>query len=277
MIDSIINYFTKIPYLMRHAYHRQKSQWIWLAAPFIVSLIALFITMLIFKINGTEEIKQAQGYFKLTAGTSFFYIWIAIYRSYRTFKSEYFTGKLFNLNPIVQNMVIAIVLCLTMLISLICIIIATPVNIESSIYSTLFFGIMSMLFVVVVSTLLGLCSILSRKVDIIYYVISCIMFLIVPILFIPNSNTTLLSHVLMLNPLYYLIEGFAQSVVLGVLSLNNIPYHLYYLLFLALLCVWIYALYRIVAHKKYVHTTASKNVEGKSNHSVQDETTTKEN
>ncbi|SCT20811.1 sugar ABC transporter permease [Staphylococcus caeli] len=259
MIDSMINYFTKTPYLMRHAYHHLKSQWIWLVTPFIVSLLALLTTMVIFKMNGTEEIKQAQGYFKLTAATSFLYIWIAIFCSYKTFKSEYYTGKLFNLNPIFQNIVIALVLCLTMLISLICIIIATPVNIESSIYSTLFFAIMSVFFVVIVSTLLGLCSILNRKVDMVYYVVSCVMFFIVPILFIPNSNTTLLTHILMLNPMYYLIEGFAQSVVLGVLSLNNIPYHLYYLLFLALLCVFIYALYRVVAHKKYVLVNTQKN------------------
>ncbi|NWK83888.1 sugar ABC transporter permease [Staphylococcus sp. GSSP0090] len=258
MIDSMINYFINTPHLLRHAYQRLKSQWMWLVIPFIVSILVLLIMVLIFKMNGTEEIKQARGFFRLAAVMSFAYIWIAIYQSYNTFKHDYFTGKLFNLNPIFQNIIIALLFSVIMYISLIMIILATPVNIESSMLSTLFFVAMSLVFMVVISTLLGLIAIVSNKVNIIYYVVSVVMFFIVPIIFIPNTNTTLVSHILMLNPLYYLIEGISQSVVLGTLSLNNIPHHIYFLLFLALLCVVIYALYRCIAHKKYSYVNTNK-------------------
>lgn len=258
MIDSMINYFINTPHLLRHAYQRLKSQWMWLVIPFIVSILVLLTMVLIFKMNGTEEIKQARGFFRLAAVMSFAYIWIAIYQSYNTFKHDYFTGKLFNLNPIFQNIIIALLFSVIMYISLIMIILATPVNIESSMLSTLFFVAMSLVFMVVISTLLGLIAIVSNKVNIIYYVVSVVMFFIVPIIFIPNTNTTLVSHILMLNPLYYLIEGISQSVVLGTLSLNNIPHHIYFLLFLALLCVVVYALYRCIAHKKYSYVDTYK-------------------
>lgn len=258
MIDSMINYFINTPHLLRHAYQRLKSQWMWLVIPFIVSILVLLIMVLIFKMNGTEEIKQARGFFRLAAVMSFAYIWIAIYQSYNTFKHDYFTGKLFNLNPIFQNIIISLLFSVIMYISLIMIILATPVNIESSMLSTLYFVAMSLVFMVVISTLLGLIAIVSNKVNIIYYVVSVVMFFIVPIIFIPNTNTTLVSHILMLNPLYYLIEGISQSVVLGTLSLNNIPHHIYFLLFLALLCVVIYALYRSFAHKKYSYVNTDK-------------------
>ncbi|PHK49544.1 sugar ABC transporter permease [Staphylococcus edaphicus] len=253
MIDSIISYFINTPYLIKHAYHRLKPKWMWLVIPFIASAIVLLIMMMIFNMNGIEEIKQARGFFRLAAVTSFAYMWIAIYQSYNTFKHDYFTGKLFNLNPIFQNVIIALLFGLTMFISLVMIVLATPVNIESSILSILFFVVMSIIFMVVISTLLGLIAIMQNKLNMTYFVVSIIMFFIVPIVFIPNTNTTLIVHILMLNPLYYLIEGISQSVVLGALSLNNIPHHIYYILCLAILCVIIYALYRYIAHKKYAY------------------------
>lgn len=261
MIDSMISYFKNTPYLMKHAYHRLKSKWMWLAAPFVVSIALLLIMMLIFHLSGTEEIKQARGYFRLTSLVCFAFIWIAIYQSYNTFKTDYFIGKLFNLNPVFQNILISIVISITMFITLIIIILATPVNIESSIYSALFFVVMTMLFIIIISTFLGLISIIQSKINTIFYVVTFIMFFTLPIIFIPNSDTSILLHILMLNPLFYLVEGISQSVVLGTLSLNNIPYHLYFVLFLAIMSVLIYALYRIVAHKKYDYVKTNSHTE----------------
>ncbi|MGW8049414.1 sugar ABC transporter permease [Staphylococcus shinii] len=261
MIDSMISYFKNTPYLMKHAYHRLKSKWMWLAAPFVVSIALLLIMMLIFHLSGTEEIKQARGYFRLTSLVCFAFIWIAIYQSYNTFKTDYFIGKLFNLNPVFQNILISIVISITMFITLIIIILATPVNIESSIYSALFFVVMTMLFIIIISTFLGLISIIQSKINTIFYVVTFIMFFTLPIIFIPNSDTSILLHILMLNPLFYLVEGISQSVVLGTLSLNNIPYHLYFVLFLAIMGVLIYALYRIVAHKKYDYVKINSHTE----------------
>lgn len=246
---------------MKHAYHRLKSKWMWLAIPFVVSIAMLLIMMLIFHLSGTEEIKQARGYFRLTSLVCFAFIWIAIYQSYNTFKTDYFVGKLFNLNPVFQNILISIVISITMFITLIIIILATPVNIESSIYSALFFVVMTMLFIIIISTFLGLISIIQSKINTIFYGVTFIMFFTVPIIFIPNSDTSILLHILMLNPLFYLVEGISQSVVLGTLSLNNIPYHLYFVLFLAIMGVLIYALYRIVAHKKYDYVKTNSHTE----------------
>ncbi|WP_257934635.1 sugar ABC transporter permease [Staphylococcus shinii] len=257
----MISYFKNTPYLMKHAYHRLKSKWMWLAAPFVVSIALLLIMMLIFHLSGTEEIKQARGYFRLTSLVCFAFIWIAIYQSYNTFKTDYFVGKLFNLNPVFQNILISIVISITMFITLIIIILATPVNIESSIYSALFFVVMTMLFIIIISTFLGLISIIQSKINTIFYVVTFIMFFTLPIIFIPNSDTSILLHILMLNPLFYLVEGISQSVVLGTLSLNNIPYHLYFVLFLAIMGVLIYALYRIVAHKKYDYVKTNSHTE----------------
>jgi teichoic acid transport system permease protein len=251
MIDNIINFYKNTPYLSKHLFHRLKGQWKWFVIPFVVSILLLWLLMFIFKINGTEEIKQARGYFRLAALTSFIFIWMAIYHSVHLFKKEYFTTKLYNLNPIFQNIVIAVISNLLMFIALMFIIFMTPVNIESSIPSALYFVVMSTIFVVITSTLIGLFTVIRKNVDMIMYVLSFIMFFIVPIIFIPSSYSTLFTHILMLNPLFYLVDGISQSVVLGSLSLNNVPYHFYYLFFVATVCIMIFAMYRITAYKKF--------------------------
>ncbi|MBU0439116.1 sugar ABC transporter permease [Staphylococcus succinus] len=281
MIDSVINFYKNIPYLFKHAYRRLKTQWMWLAIPFIASLLLMFLMMLIFKLNDTEEIKQARGYFRLAGITSFAYIWIAIYQSYIIYKKDYLIGKLYNINPIFQNIVIATITSITMFISLVIIIFATPVNIESSIPSTLYYVVMTLIFIVVVSTILGLLTIKYTKINAMYFVGSFITFFIVPILFIPKTNETIVSHILMLNPVFYLIQGITQSVVLGALSLNNIPYHLYYYLFIAMLCVVIFAMYRTIANKKYFYVDMSDDTIVDNNHTsehveAQKEISTKE-
>ena len=60
---------------------------------------------------------------------------------------------------------------------------------------------------------------------------SAICFFIVPILFIPKTHLSIVDHILMLNPVYYLVHGSAQSIIFGAVSMNNIPYHIYFILF----------------------------------------------
>ena len=272
MIDNLINFYKNAPFLSKHLYHRLKGQWKWFVIPFISSILLLCLLMFIFNVNGTEEIKQARGYFRLAALISFSFIWVAIYQSYQLFKKEYFTAKVFNLNPIFQTIMIAIISNLLMFIALMMIIIMTPVNIESSIPSTIYFVVMSIIFVVTISTVFGLLTITKNKVNIIFYILSVIMFFIVPIVFIPSSNSTVISHILMLNPLFYLIEGISQSVVLGALSLNNIPYHLYFIFLMATVCAVIFAMYRMTAYQKFrfrngqVEKTSDTKLKNETNH-----------
>lgn len=61
----------------------------------------------------------------------------------------------------------------------------------------------------------------------------------------------MIGHVLMLNPFYYVTNGLAQSVLFGRISLANIPYHLYILCFILILCLINFALSRFVSHAKY--------------------------
>src|SRR5699024_5710088 len=163
----------------------------------IISILLLCLLMFIFNVNGTEEIKQERGYLRLAALISFSFIWISIYQSYQLFKKEYFTTKVFNLNPIFQTFMISIISTLLFFIALIIITLMTSVNIDSSNPSTIYFVIMSIIFFIIISTVFCLLTITINNVYIIFYILSVIIFFLVPIVYIPSSNSTVISHILM--------------------------------------------------------------------------------
>lgn len=251
MIDKLINYNKKFPYLINSALSYQKRQWKWSVVPFICSLLLLFIFMVVFKINNTEDLQQARWFFRLSAFVTFAFVTVAIYLNYKRFVRVYYTGKMFNISPIVEIIINTIVWCLLLLILLIISIFSTPINIESSFITTFYFVIMAGILITVISIILGLISILTFKIDTLFYICTAITFFIVPIIFIPTTKSSIIMHVLMLNPVFYVVEGVSQSVVFGAISLNNLPYHFYFYFVIGILCVIIYALKRIVAYKKY--------------------------
>lgn len=251
MIDKLINYNKKIPNLINSALSYQKRQWKWLVVPFICSLLLLLVLMVIFNINNTEDLQQARWFFRLSAFVTFGYVAVAIYLNYKRYVRVYYTGKMFNISPIVEIIINTIVWCILLLILLVIFIFSTPINIESSFITTLYFVIMAGILISVISIIMGLITVLMFKLDTLFYICTAITFFIVPIIFIPTTKPSILMHILMLNPVFYVVEGVAQSVVFGAISLNNVPYHFYFYFVIGILCVLAYALKRKVAHAKY--------------------------
>ncbi|MEQ6961237.1 sugar ABC transporter permease [Staphylococcus arlettae] len=251
MIDKLINYNKKIPNLINSALSYQKRQWKWLVVPFICSLLLLLVLMVIFNINNTEDLQQARWFFRLSAFVTIGYVAVAIYLNYKRYVRVYYTGKMFNISPIVEIIINTIVWCILLLILLVIFIFSTPINIESSFITTLYFVIMAGILISVISIIMGLITVLMFKLDTLFYICTAITFFIVPIIFIPTTKPSILMHILMLNPVFYVVEGVAQSVVFGAISLNNVPYHFYFYFVIGILCVLAYALKRKVAHAKY--------------------------
>ena len=53
-----------------------------------------------------------------------------------------------------------------------------------------------------------------------------ILLFIVPVLYVPNNMYAVWVDVLKLNPLFYIINGFQQTMILGNASVTNLPYHI---------------------------------------------------
>ena len=174
------NVFKRMPSFFKIAINQFKAQWLWFIIPFAVSLIMLGIMMLVFNLNQTDEVKQANGYFRLAGIFSFAMIIITIYKNYTSFKKHYYVNKLFNINPIYYFVVVSAITSILMLIAVTAIALVMPVNLEHSFLSLLYYVIMSFIFMVVASTIFGLLTVIRKNVKFLFIIITVISFLMVP-------------------------------------------------------------------------------------------------
>lgn len=257
MIDNLIYLFKNFPKLIQHSFAHLKSLWKWLAAPIIASLLLLVIMILVFHFNKTPDLVQARWYIRLVSFISFGFLFTGIYVIYQRYYDSYYTGKMFNTPVLIDAVCITFSYVVALFIILLICIFSTPVNIVSSIFATLYYVIMLGILMVLIGKLLGQMTILKLQVRNIFIGLAIIVLLLLPIIYIPSSETSVFTHLLMLNPIFYVVQGLSQSVVFGALSLNNIPYHLYFFCILGIIGVILFALKRKVTYSKYNITTQS--------------------
>lgn len=159
--------------------------------------------------------------------------------------------KSFHISAVTPLIVIALMTLVTMLVLGLIIAFLKPVNFDTSIFAFIYYSVMASIFIVIAAVMCGLLQFIVKRFHLLYLIASAICFFIVPILFIPKTHSTIIEHILMLNPVYYLVNGSAESVVFGAVSMNNIPYHIYFIFLLAIMCVINYALVRHIAFDKY--------------------------
>lgn len=59
--------------------------------------------------------------------------------------------------------------------------------------------------------------------------------------------------------MYYFVNGSSQAIVFGTISMSNLPYHLYIIILIGIICVINYALVRHIAFDKYQNQSNQKN------------------
>ncbi|MBF7016710.1 sugar ABC transporter permease [Staphylococcus durrellii] len=262
MIDNLIYLFKNFPKLLQHSFAQLKLLWKWLVIPIITSLILLAIMILMFHLNKTPDLVQARWYYRLVSLITYGFLFTGVYVIYQRYGVSYYTGKMFNTPALIDTVCIALSYTASLFIILIIYIFSTPVNIESSIFAVLYYVIMLGILMVLIGKLLGLMTLLNWKIINVFIVLAIVMFLLLPIIYIPSSETSVFTNILMLNPVFYVVQGSSQSVVFGALSLNNIPYHLYFYCTLGIIGVIIFAFKRKIIYAKYnVTNQPDKNID----------------
>ena len=269
MIDNLIMYIKNFPHLISFCKKRFKQSWKWFAISSIVSLIMILAIEGFFNFNHTTDIIQARWLLRVAALIIFSIITLSIYLGYRYYVKDYIVMKSFHVSSVTPSIVIAMLALISMFILGLIIAFLKPVNFETSLLSLLYYLVISAIFISISAVMFGLLKYVFKNVDIVFIIISVISFFMVPILFIPKMHLNLLNHILMINPLYYFVHGSAQSVVFGSVSMSNIPYHIYIILFMALMCVINYVLVRHIALDKYRSLSDSEMISNQGNNSYE--------
>ncbi|MCU5746236.1 hypothetical protein N9R04_05810 [Staphylococcus sp. SQ8-PEA] len=266
MIDHLINFYKTLPNLWSQAVASLKRQWKYIVASIALVLLLFVILLIVLQLTGITEIVQARWYYRLTGFSTFTFVFCGIYLAFKNFNQDYIIFKSFKMSPYFQIILIAVLYSVIQWIVNTIIMFSTSINIDNSSFGILFYALMSILFIDVVASILGLLSIISKNIEKIFYVIIVLTFILSPILYIPNSNASIWTHLMMLNPVCYLVKGSAEANVIGLTSVSNIPYHIYFLSLVAVGYVVVYALNRFVAHQKYnIETTTKVDTRNKAN------------
>ncbi|AVQ33376.1 teichoic acid translocation permease [Staphylococcus muscae] len=250
MLERFIQFFHEIPRYFRYALYRVMMHRRWVVLTFLVSSLIMFITVLAFKILGTIDITQASINYRLTGLITFAVIWIAIYNNYRLFPRDYYVTRHFNSSPFLHVALSGLLYGLTLFLLMVVMITTKSINTDTTWFGVFFYSLMSLFFMITLSFLFGVIYMLYPKLNQLYIIISVVLMLLLPIFYLPDKISGVIGHLLMLNPLYYLVNGMQQSVIVGHDAVNHLGYHLYFCCFMGLMIVFSFALRDYVTQLK---------------------------
>lgn len=242
MLEQFLIFLKNIPRHIRHSRYRifQQKRILMLTVLIALALIAMF--KLSFKLFSVTEITQATMMYRLVGILAFGVIVVAIWMNYRNFPRDYYVTRHFNSSPMLHILFSSLVYSFILALMLSVIAIIKPVNASTLVIGILFYTFVSFVFIALMSYLLGLIRIIYPKLDLIFYCVVAVVFCLLPIIFLSQTIHGGLSHLLMLNPMYYIINGFQQSVIVGSHALNHLGYHFYFVCWLGFIAVLGFAL-----------------------------------
>ncbi|WP_240622369.1 teichoic acid translocation permease [Staphylococcus lutrae] len=227
---------------MRHSIYRLNMHRKWTALTLAVGILFIVLTTLTYKVFKIAEVTQATFDYRLTGLLIFAVIWIAIYIHYRFFPRDYYVTRHFNSSPFFHVLLSSVIYTGVIVIIMMVMALLKPLNTHTTWIGVGFYSVMSLLFIVILSNLLGLIYVLYPKLSRIFAIVVIITFCLLPILYIPTSNNGWLTHLMMLNPMYYLVNGMQQSIIVGREAMNHLGYHFYFICFIGLMTVFCFAL-----------------------------------
>lgn len=258
MIDNLVIYIKNIPHLFKYSLKRLSETWKWFAFLLLFGGILVFLTIGIMNFLKIEEIYKARVLYRLSSLITFITYLVMLFKSFKEYKNDYWIAKPFNLSPIVTTIINSFCGSIVLYVLLILITLFVPVNVETSYLALTYYILMIFISMVILAVFFGLLNVVSKRIRYIFFIGSLISIFIVPILFIPNANGSMIQHILMLHPLFYLVDGISSSIIFGISSMNNIPYHIYFIIFMAIIMTINYWYHRHIAQAKYNYKHADR-------------------
>lgn len=242
VLENLIHFFHNRTRLFRHSKYRLQKHRKWTALTFLIAFGLMVLTAIAFYFLDIVEVTQATFDYRLTGLVAFGVIWVAIYTHYRFFPRDYYVTRHFNMSPFFHIVLSSGMHTIILTVLMTVMAWLKPLNTDTTWVGVFFYSAMSFVFIVIMSFLLGLVYVLYPKLDRVFTLIVILTFLLVPILYIPPNSNGWVTHVMMLNPMYYLVNGMQQAVIVGHEAMNHLGYHFYFMCFIGLMIVFCYAL-----------------------------------
>ncbi|WP_414050513.1 hypothetical protein [Macrococcus animalis] len=261
-MNELMNIIKYIPHTIKNAlieiYYNQKLYSIWLT----INLLLIAATFLLLNLTESLPIEKLSKVWSLSGYLVFFWIACSVYFSMKMLQSRGFMLNITNTPTYVLTTVQIINFFFLFILSLLMLLLiakSNKIELDTSLLSVLYFSLMTFILLMPICTILALMSHLIKNMRWIIMVILVIIFLSVPILWIPSELPELAVNILKLNPFYFIVNGIQESIVLGTMPFLNLPSQMIFIFELILIYMWFSYLYTIL--KDEINVNKSESIE----------------
>lgn len=215
--------------MIKYCFFEVKNHYKYYLSAFAIMLLLLLITYFKLFVTDAIDVQQSTSYFKLVGLFAYMWIFLSLFNSEKTVRKQ---GALYKRLSVPYYVGASSQVLLTMLMFLIVVtltgIVSTSTTniIEINHLGFFYYLVMAYILLVPIASIIGLLGKYLYSARFVVFGLLILLLFIVPILYVPNNMYAVWVNVLKLNPLFYIINGFQQSMILGNDSVTNLPYHI---------------------------------------------------
>lgn len=217
------------PHMIKYCFFEVRYHYKYYLSAFGIMLLLLILTFGQLLIRDTIDIQRSTSFFRLVGFFAYIWIFLSLFHAEKTVRKQ---GALYNRLSVPYYVGTSAQVFLAMLMFLIIITITGMVSINMSEIIDInhlgffYYLVMAYILLVPLASIIGLLGKYFYKTRFIVFGLLIILLFIVPVLYVPNNMYAVWVNVLKLNPLFYIINGFQQTMILGNASVTNLPYHI---------------------------------------------------
>ena len=217
------------PHMIKYCFFEVRYHYKYYLSAFGIMLLLLILTFGQLLIRDTIDIQRSTSFFRLVGFFAYIWIFLSLFHAEKTVRKQ---GALYNGLSVPYYVGTSAQVFLAMLMFLIIITITGMVStnmseiIDINHLGFFYYLVMAYILLVPLASIIGLLGKYFYKTRFIVFGLLIILLFIVPVLYVPNNMYAVWVNVLKLNPLFYIINGFQQTMILGNASVTNLPYHI---------------------------------------------------
>ena len=217
------------PHMIKYCFFEVRYHYKYYLSAFGIMLLLLILTFGQLLIRDTIDIQRSTSFFRLVGFFAYIWIFLSLFHAEKTVRKQ---GALYNRLSVPYYVGTSAQVFLAMLMFLIIITITGMVStnmseiIDINHLGFFYYLVMAYILLVPLASIIGLLGKYFYKTRFIVFSLLIILLFIVPVLYVPNNMYAVWVNVLKLNPLFYIINGFQQTMILGNASVTNLPYHI---------------------------------------------------
>ena len=217
------------PHMIKYCFFEVRYHYKYYLSAFGIMLLLLILTFGQLLIRDTIDIQRSTSFFRPVGFFAYIWIFLSLFHAEKTVRKQ---GALYNRLSVPYYVGTSAQVFLAMLMFLIIITITGMVStnmseiIDINHLGFFYYLVMAYILLVPLASIIGLLGKYFYKTRFIVFGLLIILLFIVPVLYVPNNMYAVWVNVLKLNPLFYIINGFQQTMILGNASVTNLPYHI---------------------------------------------------